>query len=192
MPCTRRHRRRPHPRPKLRCRAMLTWWMLFDHPTEDRVQTVADHRPTFTESAKPAAKVFLFQWLLWAPHGSEKVCPCEGHPTVSEAENPDLASAKAETLNMSFDIKWQKSFFCPWLGHVQTAGSECLCNHLVDNKFPSNRKLALVGLLPNQILFSFSSAGIRQRSTLGALCVFVWSGCQFFYLCRSWKRREFD
>ena len=25
-----------------------------------------------------------------------------------------------------------------------------------------------------------------------ALCFFVWSGCQFFYLCRSWKRREFD
>ena len=24
-----------------------------------------------------------------------------------------------------------------------------------------------------------------------ALCFFVWSGCQFFYLCRSWKRREF-
>ena len=25
-----------------------------------------------------------------------------------------------------------------------------------------------------------------------ALCFFVWSGCQFFYLCRSWKRRKFD
>ena len=25
-----------------------------------------------------------------------------------------------------------------------------------------------------------------------ALCFFVWSGCQFFYLCRSWKRREFE
>ena len=25
-----------------------------------------------------------------------------------------------------------------------------------------------------------------------ALCFFVWSGCQFFYLCRSWKRRQFD
>ena len=25
-----------------------------------------------------------------------------------------------------------------------------------------------------------------------ALCFFVWSGCQFFYLCRCWKRREFD
>ena len=25
-----------------------------------------------------------------------------------------------------------------------------------------------------------------------ALCFFVWFGCQFFYLGRSWKRREFD
>ena len=38
----------------------------------------------------------------------------------------------------------------------------------------------------------------RIRKTLGsipggaALCFFVWSGCQFFYLCRCWKRREFD
>ena len=35
----------------------------------------------------------------------------------------------------------------------------------------------------------------RIRKILGlipggaALCFFVWSGCQFFYLCRSWKRR---
>ena len=30
------------------------------------------------------------------------------------------------------------------------------------------------------------------RSPAGAaLCFFVWSGCQF-YLCQSWKRREFD
>ena len=112
------------------------------------------------------------------------------------------------------------------------------------------RKLALVGIIPNQILFSFSSdkdrrtdsrigrkkhsaapPGIEPRvlrilvarsnhwatkpqrelrvnsrlspscrnsqdpgfdSCRAALCFFVWSGCQFFYLCRSWKRREFD
>ena len=80
-----------------------------------------------------------------------------------------------------------------------------------------HRKLALVGIFPNQILFSFSSdkdrrtdSRIRRRLELVracdwnsqdpgfdsrrgcAVCVFVWSGCQFFYLCRSWKRREFD
>ena len=27
---------------------------------------------------------------------------------------------------------------------------------------------------------------------VGLRCFFVWSGCQFVYLCRSWKRREFD
>ena len=38
----------------------------------------------------------------------------------------------------------------------------------------------------------------RIRKTLGlipsvaALCFFVWSDCQFFYICRSWKRTEFD
>ena len=38
----------------------------------------------------------------------------------------------------------------------------------------------------------------RIRKTLGSIpggaaqCFFVWSGCQFFYLCRSWKRREFE
>ena len=38
----------------------------------------------------------------------------------------------------------------------------------------------------------------RIGKTLGsipggaALCFFVWSGCQFFYLCRCWKRREFE
>ena len=38
----------------------------------------------------------------------------------------------------------------------------------------------------------------RIRKILGsilggaALCFFVWSGRQFFYLCRSWKRREFE
>ena len=81
----------------------------------------------------------------------------------------------------------------------------------------SDCKLALVGIIPNQILFSFSSDKDRrtdsrirrkkktQRSPAGnrtqglansspggaALCFFVWPGCQFFYLCRSWKRREF-
>ena len=35
----------------------------------------------------------------------------------------------------------------------------------------------------------------RIRKILGsipggaALCFFVWSGCQFFYLCRSWERK---
>ena len=57
------------------------------------------------------------------------------------------------------------------------------------------RKLALVGIIP--IKFS-SLSSTRIRKTLGsipggaALCFFVWSGCQFFYLCRCWKRREFD
>ena len=87
-----------------------------------------------------------------------------------------------------------------------------------------NRKLALVGIILNQILFSFNSdedrrtdsrirrknssrfgfiaqwleRATRIRKTLcsipggAALCFFVWSGCQFFYLCRSWKRREFE
>ena len=86
------------------------------------------------------------------------------------------------------------------------------------------RKLALVGIIPNQTFFSFSSdkdrrtdSRIRQKNTArcgfvaqwleratrirktvgsipggAALCFFVWSGCQFFYLCRSWKRREFE
>ena len=31
----------------------------------------------------------------------------------------------------------------------------------------------------------------KQRSSAGDR-FFVWSGCQFFYLCRSWKRRELD
>ena len=26
---------------------------------------------------------------------------------------------------------------------------------------------------------------------MAALCFFAWSGCQFFYLCRSWKRISF-
>ena len=79
------------------------------------------------------------------------------------------------------------------------------------------RKLALVGIF--LIKFSSLSAptkieelrtagsdfvaqwlerATRIRKILGsipggaALCFFVWSGCQFFYLCRSWKRREFD
>ena len=54
-----------------------------------------------------------------------------------------------------------------------------------------------------QILFSFSTdkdrrtdSRIRRKNTAqprgAALCFFVWSGCQFFYLCRCWKRREFD
>ena len=56
-----------------------------------------------------------------------------------------------------------------------------------------NRKLALVGIIPNQ-LFSLERA-TRIRKTLGsipggaALWFFVWSGCQFFYLCRRWKRK---
>ena len=51
------------------------------------------------------------------------------------------------------------------------------------------RKLALVGIIPNQ-LFSFSSDKDRRRFPAGLRCVFfVWSGCQFFYLCRSWKRK---
>ena len=79
------------------------------------------------------------------------------------------------------------------------------------SKLGKYRKLALV----RKFLIKFSSlsaptkteeltAGSDEktaqprRKILGsipggaALCFFVWSGCQFFYLCRSWKRREFD
>ena len=54
--------------------------------------------------------------------------------------------------------------------------SQCHSATMAHSKSISlNRKLALVGIIPNQNFFSL-----------------VWSGCQFFYLCRSWKRREFD
>ena len=43
----------------------------------------------------------------------------------------------------------------------------------------SVRKRTLVGIIPNQILFS------------DVLCFFVWSGCQFLYPCRR-KGKEFD
>ena len=53
----------------------------------------------------------------------------------------------------------------------------------------------------DQILFSFSTdkdrrtdSRIRRKNTAQprSLCFFFWSGCQFFYLCQCWKRREFD
>ena len=70
------------------------------------------------------------------------------------------------------------------------------------------RKLALVGIIPNQILFAFQlwkrqkncgfvaqwlERATRIRKTLGSIpggCFFVRSGCQFFYLCRSWKEKS--
>ena len=61
----------------------------------------------------------------------------------------------------------------------------CVCN--VCTKTKKNRKLALVG----KFLIKFSS--LSAPIPAGLRCVFfVWSGCQFFYLCRSWKRREFE
>ena len=50
----------------------------------------------------------------------------------------------------------------------------------------------------NSLLSGSFLSNFRIRKTLGsipggaALCFFVWSGCQFFYLCRCWKRREFE
>ena len=65
----------------------------------------------------------------------------------------------------------------------------------------SSRPQPFSNVLQHQILFSFSSdkdrrtdSRIRQKNTAQPLresnpgsCE-----CQFFYLCRSWKRREFD
>ena len=45
-------------------------------------------------------------------------------------------------------------------------------------------------LLSGLLLIKFSSLGSIPGGA--ALCFFVWSGCQFFYLCRNWKKREFD
>ena len=118
-------------------------------------------------------------------------------------------------LTVSFDSSLPSLSLVFLLAHSQLAvvqflGVRCLSRQRIQARL--YRKLALVGINPNQILFSFSSdkdrrtdfvaqwleRATRFRMFLGsipggaALWFFVWSGCQFFYLCRSWKRREFD
>ena len=101
------------------------------------------------------------------------------------------------TLNLTM-LKLQIWPALFWLG---LPSAHCLVNSWkkTDDVCRKTQLLAIVNSLlsgyPNQILFSFRSDKDRRtdsRRRRTALCFFVWSGCHIFYLCQSWKRREFE
>ena len=62
-----------------------------------------------------------------------------------------------------------------------------------DNRIRRKKHSAAPPGIEPRILRILEFARSWVRFPAGLRCVFfVWSGCQFFYLCRSWKRREFD
>ena len=124
-----------------------------------------------------------------------------------------------QTANAIWDLS-PYFFFCnaPWLRHLHKRkmnvryfmhSRSTLCKHVQYLNIQHTIKFSSLSA-PTKIeeltagsdekthVAQWLERATRIRKTLGsipggaALCFFVWSGCQFFYLCRCWKRREFD
>ena len=115
-----------------------------------------------------------------------------GLPESTSTQRPTITrwisihSIVNSLLSGLFLIKFS-SLSAPTRIEELTAGSDEKHSAAESRKFTRSSRCGFVA--------QWLERATRIRKTLGsipggaALCFFVWSGCQFFYLCRSWKRR---